>query len=156
MDVIVNGSIIQSDCQTVTGCSYGGQQSFALSYHLQEKTRLYAEVGQNVGQSNTPPGTYIFGGFYHQFGDAFGLDGGLRFGVSDHAASIGTTVGIVFGKRLRVAKDLSKQEARVEGSADEPHPTTALPDTGWVCGTRGMYSFRRAACARRSVDWSPA
>ena len=101
-DVIVNGSLVQSDCQTPRGCSYGGQQSFALSYHLHEHTRLYAEVfGQNNSQSNTPPGTYAFGGFYHQFSDAFGLDGGVRFGLTDHAASVGTTIGVVFGKRLK-------------------------------------------------------
>jgi hypothetical protein len=102
LDVIVNGSIVQSDCNTPTGCHYGGQQSAALSYHLQKQTRLYAEIfGQNVSQSNTPPGTYVFTGFYHQFGEAFGLDGGLRFGVSNNSASIGTTVGIVFGRRLK-------------------------------------------------------
>ena len=57
LDVIANGSIVQGDCRTATGCSYGGQQSFAVSYHLQKDTRLYAEVfGQNVSQSNTPPG----------------------------------------------------------------------------------------------------
>jgi hypothetical protein len=101
LDVIVNGSLVQSDCQTSAGCSYGGQQSFALSYHLRKDTRLYAEVfGQNTSQSNTPPGTYIFSGFYHQFSDAFGIDGGLRFGVSDNSARIGTTIGLVFGKRL--------------------------------------------------------
>jgi uncharacterized glyoxalase superfamily protein PhnB len=101
-DVIVNGSIVQSDCQTVTGCRYGGQQSFALSFHVQKETRLYAEVfGQNTSQSNTPPGTYLFGGFYHQFSDTFGIDGGLRFGVSNQSAAIGTTIGLVFGKRLQ-------------------------------------------------------
>jgi hypothetical protein len=104
IDVIVNGSIVQSDCQTATGCRYGGQQSFALSYHLQKKTRLYAEVfGQNTSQSNTPPWTYRFGGLYHQFSDAFGIDGGVRFGLSDRSASIGTTIGLVFGKRLQHA-----------------------------------------------------
>jgi hypothetical protein len=104
VNVIVNGSLVQSDCQEKTGCSYGGQQSFALSYHLNKQTRLYAEVfGQNVSQSNTPPGTYVFGGFYHQFSEAFGIDGGMRFGVTDGSASIGTTVGLVFGKRLRDA-----------------------------------------------------
>jgi hypothetical protein len=102
MDFIVNGSLVQSDCQTQSGCSYGGQQSFSVSYHLDKTTRLYGEVfGQNNSQSNTPPGTYIFGGFYHQFNDAFGIDGGLRFGVSKDSAAIGTTVGVVFGKRLR-------------------------------------------------------
>lgn len=101
VDVIVNGSLVQSDCQTQKGCSYGGQQSFALSYHLDQHTRLYAEVfGQNSSQSNTPPGTYAFGGFYHQFSDSFGLDGGMRFGLTDHSASVGTTVGLVFGKRI--------------------------------------------------------
>ena len=64
VDVIMNGSLVQSDCQTREGCSYGGQQSFALSYHLQESTRLYVEVfGQSTSQSNTPPGIYCFGGF---------------------------------------------------------------------------------------------
>jgi uncharacterized glyoxalase superfamily protein PhnB len=102
LDVIVNGSLVQSGCQAPFGCSYGGQQSFAVSYHLQKETRLYAEAfGQNTAQSNTPPGTYLFGGFYHQFIDAFGIDGGLRFGVSDHSARVGTTIGLVFGKRLR-------------------------------------------------------
>ncbi len=102
LDVIVNGSLVQANCQSESGCSYGGQQSFALSYHLQKETRLYAEVfGQNNSSSNTPPGTYVFGGFYRQFSDSFGIDGGLRFGVSDHSASIGTTIGVVFGKRLR-------------------------------------------------------
>ena len=102
LDVILNGSLVQSDCQTRTGCSYGGQQSLAVSYHLQKQTRLYGEVfAQNNSQSNTPPGTYVFAGFYHQLSDSFGIDGGLRFGVSDHSAAIGTTVGIVFGKRLR-------------------------------------------------------
>ncbi len=102
LDVIVNGSVIQSDCQSPTGCTYSGQQSFSLSYHLQKDTRLYAELfGQNTSQSNTPPGTYVFGGFYHQFSDAFAIDGGMRFGVTDHSASIGTTVGLVFGKRLK-------------------------------------------------------
>ena len=101
-DVIANGSLVQADCETATHCRYGGQQSFALSYHLQKDTRLYAEAfAQNTAQSNTPPGTYVFSGFYHQFSDAFGIDGGVRFGVSDHSASFGTTVGLVFGKRLR-------------------------------------------------------
>ncbi len=100
-DVIVNGSLVQSDCETASGCTYGGQQSFSLSYHLQEHTRLYAEVfAQNNSESNTPPGTYAFGGFYHQFSDSFGLDGGMRFGLSNHSASVGTTIGVVFGKRL--------------------------------------------------------
>jgi hypothetical protein len=102
LDVIVNGSLVQSDCQTSAGCSYGGQQSFALSYHLRKDTRLYAEVfGQNTSQSNTPPGTYVFSGFYHQFNDAFGINAGLRFGVSDNSARIGATIGLVFGKRLQ-------------------------------------------------------
>ena len=107
-DLMANGSIVQSDCQMTTGCAYGGQQSIAVSYHLSKPTRLYAEVfAQNVSQSNTPPGTYVFGGFLHQFNDAFGVNGGLRFGVSDHSSSIGTTVGLVFGRRLH--RD-SKQE----------------------------------------------
>jgi hypothetical protein len=102
LDVIVNGSLVQSDCQTSAGCSYGGQQSFALSYHLRKDTRLYAEVfGQNTSQSNTPPGIYVFSGFYHQFNDAVGINGGLRFGVSDNSARIGATIGLVFGKRLQ-------------------------------------------------------
>ncbi len=103
-DVLINGSIVQTDCQTATGCSYGGQQSAALSYHLNKPTRLYAEIfAQNVDQSNTPPGTYAFAGFYHQFSEAFALDGGMRFGLSNHSASLGTTVGLVFGKRLHGA-----------------------------------------------------
>jgi uncharacterized glyoxalase superfamily protein PhnB len=102
LDVIVNGSLVQSGGQTPFGCSYGGQQSFAVSYHFQKETRLYAEAfGQNTAQSNTPPGTYLFGGFYHQVSDAFGIDGGLRFGVSDHSARVGKTIGLVFGERLR-------------------------------------------------------
>ncbi len=101
LDVIANGSIVQSGCNTAAGCSYGGQQSVALSYHLQLVTRLYLEAfSQNVSQSNTPPGTYLFSGFYHAFSDRFGLDGGMRFGVSHNSAAIGTTIGIVFGKRL--------------------------------------------------------
>jgi hypothetical protein len=101
-DVILNGSIVQSDCQANTGCTYGGQQSFALSYHLNKQTRLYAEAfGQNVSQSNTPPGTYIFGGFLHQFSESFGIDGGMRFGVTEGSASYGTSIGLVFGKRLQ-------------------------------------------------------
>jgi hypothetical protein len=102
MDFILNGSLVQSDCQTQSGCTYGGQQSAAVSYHLDKRTRLYGEIfGQNNSQSNTPPGTYVFGGFYHQFSDAFGIDGGLRFGVSNNSAAIGTTIGVVFGKRVR-------------------------------------------------------
>jgi hypothetical protein len=101
-DVIANGSIVQSDCQTQEGCSYGGQQSFALSYHLQKQTRLYAEIfGQNVSQSNTPPGTYVFSGFYRQISSDFGIDGGMRFGVTNHSSTYGTTIGLVYGKRLR-------------------------------------------------------
>ena len=102
LDVIVNTSLVQSDCQTPQGCTYGGQHSFALSYHLQKHTRLYAEVfSQNSSQSNTPPGTYAFGGFYHQFSDSFGLNGGMRFGLTHHSARVGTTIGLVFGKRVR-------------------------------------------------------
>lgn len=57
VDVIVNGSLVQADCQTRSGCRYGGQQSFALSYHLDKHSRLYAEVfGQNVSQSDAHPG----------------------------------------------------------------------------------------------------
>ncbi|MEG9438076.1 hypothetical protein JAO29_18165 [Edaphobacter sp. HDX4] len=100
-NVIVNGSMIQSDCRTREGCTYGGQQSIAMAYRLQKKTRLYAEVfGQNVPQSNAPPGTYFFTGLFHQFTDAFGINGGMRFGLTDHSASVGTTIGLVFGKRL--------------------------------------------------------
>lgn len=102
LDVILNGSLVQSDCQTREGCSYGGQQSFALSYHLQERTRLYFEVfGQNNSQSNTPPGVYYFSGFYHKFGDSFGLEGGMRFGVTEHSPKVGGTIGLVVGRRLR-------------------------------------------------------
>lgn len=102
LDVLLNGSLVQSDCQTHAACSYGGQQSFAVSYHLRENTRLYAEVfGQNTSQSNTPPGTYAFGGFYQKVRDAFGIDGGMRFGVTDHAASVGVTLGMALGKRLK-------------------------------------------------------
>ncbi len=102
LDVILNGSLVQSDCQTREGCRYGGQQSFALSYHLQERTRLYAEVfGQNNSQSNTPPGLYCFGGFYHRFSDSFGIDGGVRFGVTKQSPEIGVTIGVVFGRRLQ-------------------------------------------------------
>ena len=101
-DVIVNASLVQSDCQTQRGCGYGGQQSFAISYHLRDNTRLYAEVfGQNNMQSNTPPGTYVFGGFYQKVSDAFGIDGGMRFGVTNHSASVGVTLGMVFGSRLQ-------------------------------------------------------
>ncbi len=101
MDFIVNGSVVQSDCQTQSGCTYGGQQSFAISYHLQKRTRLYGEIfGQNNSQSNTPPGTYFFGGFYHKFHRSFGIDGGLRVGLSNHSAAIGTTIGIILGKRV--------------------------------------------------------
>ena len=110
LDVIVNCSLVQSDCQTRNGCSYGGQQSFALSYHLHEHTRLYAEVfGQNNSQSNMLPGTYAFGGFFHSFGDAFGLDGGMRFGLTNHSASVGTTVGVVFGRRMHAHSPLRRQ-----------------------------------------------
>ena len=109
VDIIVNGSLVQSDCQTRSGCDYGGQQSLAISYHVQKQTRIYAEFfGQNNSESNTPPGTYVFGGFFHQFGDAFGLDGGLRFGVSPRSAGIGTTVGLVFGKRLRETRSSNR------------------------------------------------
>ncbi len=102
LDLLINGSLVQSNCDTGDGCSYGGQQSVALSYHIQKTTRLYVEAfAQNVSQSNTPPGTYIFTGFYHAFSGSFGLNGGTRFGVSDHSASFGTTIGLVFGKRLR-------------------------------------------------------
>ncbi|WP_345945353.1 hypothetical protein [Granulicella sp. dw_53] len=105
VDVILNGSLVQLDCQTVPGCAYGGQQSFALSFHAQKQTRLYAEIfGQNNSQSNTPPGTYVFSGFYRQLSESFGIDGGLRFGVSNHSASFGTTIGVVFGKRLSHGK----------------------------------------------------
>lgn len=109
LDVIVNGSLVQSNCQTPSGCDYGGQQSLAISYHVQKQTRIYTEVfGQNNSESNSPPGTYLFGGFFHQFSDAFGIDGGLRFGVSPRSAGIGTTVGLVFGKRLRETRSSSK------------------------------------------------
>ncbi len=105
LDVIANASLLQTDCQTPTGCTYGGQQAVALSYHLQKSTRLYAEAfAQNLSDSNTPPGTYLFGGFFHSFSDAFGIDGGLRFGVSNRSASVGTTVGLVFGRRLHPAQ----------------------------------------------------
>ncbi len=102
IDIIVNGSLVQSNCQTQSGCSYGGQQSFAVSYHVRDSTRLYAEIfSQNNSQSNTPPGTYVFGGFYQKVRDAFGIDGGMRFGVTKQSASIGVTLGMVFGSRLQ-------------------------------------------------------
>jgi hypothetical protein len=104
LDVMVNGSIVQEDCRTPTGCTYGGQQSLAVSYHVTKTTRIYGEVfGQNNSQSNTPPGTYVFTGFYHAFNDSFGIDGGMRFGVSSGSSTYGTTVGLVFGKKVRGA-----------------------------------------------------
>ena len=100
-DLIVNGSVVQADCQTVRGCMIGGQQAAAVSYHSGPNTSLYAETfAQNVSQSNSPPGTYVFGGFLHRFSDTFGIDGGLRFGVTDGSARFGTTVGVVFGRRV--------------------------------------------------------
>lgn len=102
VDVMLNGSLVQSDCQKDTGCTYGGQQSAAVSYHLNEDTRLYAEVfGQNNNQSNTPPGTYVFTGFYRKLRDSMGIDGGVRLGVTNHAASVGVTLAMVFGHKLR-------------------------------------------------------
>ena len=102
VDVMVNGSIVQFDCQTATHCRYGGQQSLALSYHVTKSTRVYTEVfGQNNAQSNTPPGKYVFAGFYHPFSKSFGIDGGMRFGVTQGSSSYGTTIGLVFGKRLQ-------------------------------------------------------
>lgn len=110
VDVILNGSLVQSDCQTREGCSYGGQQSFALSYHLQENTRLYFEVfGQNNSQSNTPPGIYCFGGVYRKLSDSLGVDGGLRFGVTKDAPKVGATVGFVVGRRLRSDQQKNRQ-----------------------------------------------
>lgn len=54
LDVMANGSIVQFDCQTLSHCRYGGQQSLALSYHVTKATRVYTEVfGQNNSQSNT-------------------------------------------------------------------------------------------------------
>lgn len=106
VDVIVNGSVVQTGCQAANGCSYGGQQAAALSYHVQKQTRLYVEAfGQNVSQSNTPPGTYLFGGFYRQVSDGFGIDGGMRFGVSGGSPRVGVTMGLVLGKRLRRGRD---------------------------------------------------
>ena len=100
-DVIVNGSLVQYGCTDPGGCHLGGQQAVALSFHVNKSTRLYTEVfAQNNAQSDTPPGTYAFGGFYHKFTDHFGIDGGMRFGLSDHSASFGPTLGVVFGKRL--------------------------------------------------------
>ena len=102
LNLIMNASLVQFGCQTRNGCGYGGQQALALSYHRSPQTSIYAETFvQNVAQSNTPPGTYLFAGFLHRFSDALGIDGGLRFGVSNHSATIGTTVGLLFGKRLR-------------------------------------------------------
>ena len=110
LDVMLNGSLVQSDCQTREGCRYGGQQSFALSYHLQERTRLYVEVfGQNNSQSNTPPGIYCFGGIFHKFSDSFGIDGGLRFGVTKQAPEVGATIGVVVGRRLRTGSPRKPQ-----------------------------------------------
>lgn len=101
LDVMVNGSIVQEGCRDATGCRYGGQQSLAVSYHVTKSTRIYGEVfGQNNSQSNTSPGTYVFAGFYHPFSDSFGIDGGMRFGVSPGSSSYGTTVGLVFGKHV--------------------------------------------------------
>jgi hypothetical protein len=103
-------SLTQSGCHTPFGCSYGGQQSFAVSYHLQKETRLYAETfDQNTAQSNRLPGTYLFGGSYHQFNDAFGIDGGLRIGVSDHSAKVGTTIGLVWASTSEVSPCTSGQ-----------------------------------------------
>ena len=103
--LILNGSVVQTDCQTKSGCTVGGQQSVAVTFKATPHTSLYAETfAQNVGQSNTPPGTYVFGGFQHRLREGISLNGGLRFGVSDHSASIGTTVGLVFGKRLKSAQ----------------------------------------------------
>lgn len=111
LDVILNASLVQSDCQTREGCHYGGQQSLALSYHVQERTRLYAEVfGQNNSQSSTPPGIYCFGGLYHKFGDSFGIDGGLRFGVSENSPRIGASIGVVFGQRLHQDSSLTQYQ----------------------------------------------
>ncbi|MGI4755364.1 MAG: hypothetical protein ACRYGF_00770, partial [Janthinobacterium lividum] len=113
LDVIVNGSLVQSGCADPGGCRYGGQQSAALSLHVNPSTRVYAELfGQNNAQSDTPAGTYAFGGFYHKFHNAFGIDGGVRFGVSNHSASVGPTVGLVFGRRLRASIDPQSQTAR--------------------------------------------
>ena len=126
--------VMQSDCQTSAGCSY--QQSFALSYHLRKDTRLYAEVfGQNTPQSNTPPGTYVFSGFYHQFNDAFGIDGGLRFGVSDNSARIGTTIGLVFGKRLHVkVRHITRARLRALEQFFSHLILKGVPPCGYVMG----------------------
>ncbi len=101
MNFIANASIVQFGCQTRPGCGFGGQQALALSYHRSQQPSIYAETfAQNVVQSNTS-GTCLFGGFLHRFSEAFSFDAGLRSGVSNHAAKVGTTVGLLFARRLR-------------------------------------------------------
>jgi hypothetical protein len=92
-------SFVQVNCQQ--RCQLGGQQALAFGYDTSGKTTLYAEAwGQNVATSNTPPGSYVFGGFLHKFNDNVALNGGLRFGVSNHSSSFGPTMGLTFGRRI--------------------------------------------------------
>jgi hypothetical protein len=92
-------SFVEVNCQQ--RCQLGGQQALAFGYDTSAKTTLYAEAwGQNVATSNTLPGSYVFAGFLHKFNDNVALNGGLRFGVSDHSSSFGPTLGLTFGRRL--------------------------------------------------------
>jgi hypothetical protein len=56
-----------------------------------------------VEPAAVPLGPYLFGGLY-QFSDAFGIDGGVLFGLSDRSASIATTIGLVFGSALKMLR----------------------------------------------------
>ena len=90
----LNGSAIGSGCDKSNGCSVHGQVALGVSDKLTRSTTAYTEI---FGQSNSvsaPAGAYAFAGASRLLSKHALLNGGLRFGLTQSAPTIGVTLGV--------------------------------------------------------------
>lgn len=92
----LNGAAVGTGCETSDRCSVHGQTALGVSYDL---TRATTAITEFFGQSDSisaPAGAYAFVGASHQFSKHALLNGGLRFGMTPAAPTVGLTLGVTF------------------------------------------------------------
>ena len=90
----LNGSAIGSGCGKSNGCSVHGQVALGVSDDLTRGTTLATEFFGQSDSVSAPAGVYAFVGASHRLGQHAALNGGLRFGLTPAAPTVGVTLGL--------------------------------------------------------------
>lgn len=92
----LNGSAIGSGCDGSNGCSVHSQIAFGVSEDLTKAVTAYTEFFGQSDSASAPAGVYAFVGASRLFNKHALLNGGLRFGITPAAPTVGVTVGVTF------------------------------------------------------------